>query len=276
MKDSLPIPFEDDCFDYRLRPEHSVPNEEHSVMSHAPNPILSIRQKLELDRVRVTRGRDGEVAKIGIKTDDIDLSTIAALMMQPVKHEMVFENGKLHARGSMDRLFHHTLCPEIEVVSSFLFQHAGHIWKESHSNWHSIGITGVVELYIPAGRGARISEFSDITKQTSQSGRNETMAMYLDIGIPDTIEDGPVPIAQDLFNRLKAGGHLLPNGNVDLSGTFHWDHRTFESNLGPAEGEPEVLTPEDIADREQAMQEASEGKLDYLLEGTQWDPRNRK
>lgn len=37
-----------------------------------------------------------------------------------------------------------------------------------------------------------------------------------------------------------------------------------------------VLTPEEIVDREQAIQEASEGKLDYLLEGTQWDPKNRK
>lgn len=37
-----------------------------------------------------------------------------------------------------------------------------------------------------------------------------------------------------------------------------------------------VLTTEEIVDREQAIQEASEGKLDYLLEGTQWDPKNRK
>ncbi|MNC77323.1 hypothetical protein D3C75_1292500 [compost metagenome] len=35
-------------------------------------------------------------------------------------------------------------------------------------------------------------------------------------------------------------------------------------------------TPEEIADAEQAIQEASEGKLDYLLEGTQHDPKLRK
>lgn len=35
-------------------------------------------------------------------------------------------------------------------------------------------------------------------------------------------------------------------------------------------------TPEEIADAEEAMQEAAEGKLDYLLEGTQWDPKLRK
>lgn len=35
-------------------------------------------------------------------------------------------------------------------------------------------------------------------------------------------------------------------------------------------------TPEEIADQEAAMQEAAEGKLDYLLEGTQWDPKLRK
>lgn len=38
---------------------------------------------------------------------------------------------------------------------------------------------------------------------------------------------------------------------------------------------PELCTPEQIADAEAAMQEAAEGKLDYLLEGTQWDPKLR-
>lgn len=36
------------------------------------------------------------------------------------------------------------------------------------------------------------------------------------------------------------------------------------------------MSPEEILDCEQAMQEASDGKLDYLLEGTQWDPKNRQ
>lgn len=35
-------------------------------------------------------------------------------------------------------------------------------------------------------------------------------------------------------------------------------------------------TPEEIADQQAAIQEAEEGKLDYLLEGTQWDPKLRK
>ena len=68
------------------------------------------------------------------------------------------------------------------------------------------------------GRIPHIAAFSELAKLTSQSGRNETMAVYI---------------------------------------------------------EP-VLTPEEIVDREQAIQEASAGKLDYLLEGTQWDPKNRK
>lgn len=68
------------------------------------------------------------------------------------------------------------------------------------------------------GRIPHIAAFSELAKLTSQSGRNETMAIHI---------------------------------------------------------EP-VLTPEEIADREQAIQEASEGKLDYLLEGTQWDPNLRK
>lgn len=75
------------------------------------------------------------------------------------------------------------------------------------------------------GRIPHIAQFVELTKLTSQQGRNETMAFFL----------SPTPI-----------------------------------------GEPEVLTPEEIADREQAIQEASAGKLDYLLEGTQWDPKNRK
>lgn len=38
----------------------------------------------------------------------------------------------------------------------------------------------------------------------------------------------------------------------------------------------ELCTPGQIADAEAAIQEAAEGKLDYLLEGTQWDPKLRK
>ncbi|MNX95988.1 hypothetical protein D3C86_1282850 [compost metagenome] len=66
------------------------------------------------------------------------------------------------------------------------------------------------------GAMARIRDAVDITRQTSQTTRNETMAQY------------------------------YPS------------------------------TPEEIADAEQAIQEASEGKLDYLLEGTQHDPKLRK
>lgn len=46
---------------------------------------------------------------------------------------------------------------------------------------------------------------------------------------------------------------------------------TSDAGLPPVEP-----TPEEIADAEQAMQEAADGKLDYLLEGTQWDPKLRK
>ncbi|MNV36139.1 hypothetical protein D3C71_1276050 [compost metagenome] len=90
----------------------------------------------------------------------------------------------------------------------------------------------------PPGRGSRIAEFVDLTYATSQGmGRNETMA-YMIVDRPDHV----------------------------------FDQLLMQSQC---ESEPEVLTPEDIADREQAMQEASEGKLDYLLEGTQWDPKLR-
>lgn len=114
------------------------------------------------------------------------------------------------------------------------------------------------------GRIPHIAQFADIASGMTQSGRNETMAILMEpITIPDTIEDGPTPITEALYEQLKAEGCVLPDGNVDLSKVT-------------CESEPEVLTPEDIADREQAIQEASEGKLDYLLEGTQWDPKLRK
>ncbi|MNE56270.1 hypothetical protein D3C80_1511670 [compost metagenome] len=124
-----------------------------------------------------------------------------------------------------------------------VFQHAGHLWLHTHSNWDTPGITGTVELYVPTaedlvptpvdvGRLPRISQFVDIAKQTSQCVRNETMAIYLE--------------------GLDVADAYLPHFLV-----------------------PEDLTPEEIQDREQAIQEASEGKLDYLLEGTQWGPKNR-
>lgn len=127
-----------------------------------------------------------------------------------------------------------------------LFPFAGHMYKQTVF-LSPEDVTGLCELYIPVknaeleyllqtrrpnplreqwekhgdpheGRIPHIAQFADLTKLTSQSGRNETMAVHI---------------------------------------------------------EP-VLTPEEIVDREQAIQEASEGKLDYLLEGTQWDPKNRK
>ncbi|MNQ04759.1 hypothetical protein D3C85_174800 [compost metagenome] len=196
------------------------------------NPILTIRENLELD-------------KIGQRVDPE--IPIYSEVVSRFRQQGLFDPGR------------HTLCPELELVTTYLFQHAGHIWKHTHSNFHSIGITGVVELYVPGenaeleylvqgkthqyevappGRGSRIAEFVDLTYATSQGmGRNETMA-YMIVDRPDHV----------------------------------FDQLLMQSQC---ESEPEVLTPEDIADREQAMQEASEGKLDYLLEGTQWDPKLR-
>jgi hypothetical protein len=200
------------------------------------NPMLTIRENMQLDQIRDRKASDPVISEIGLISGAL--------------HAMALGNGKIYAKGSMDRLKHHTLCPEVEVSNAYLFQHAGHIWKHTHSNFHSIGITGMVELYVPVenaeleylvqgkthqyevappGRGSRIAEFVDLTKETSQGvGRNESLAVMI--------------------------------GNMDIADSYP----------------QRPLTPEELADREAAIKEAQEGKLDYLLEGTQWDPRNRK
>lgn len=251
----------------------TVSDEEHNIVDNNHNPILAIRQKLELDKLRVTRGRDGEVTKIGGPAD-----SAAGLYLSGLRKDLVvgvgLGNGQLFGRRADDHIFHSTLCPEMEVVSAYLFQHAGHLWKHSHSNFHVPGITGVVELYVPGkegemefmvhgktskhdavpepvglfagklhldydgdmpmGRGSYISQFVDIAKETSQNTRNETIAAYV--------------------------------GNLDIADTYPSTHMLPR----------EALSPEELADYDAAMKEVSEGKLDYLLDGTQWDPRNRK
>ena len=158
---------------------------------------------------------------------------------------------QITARKGSDPIFRHSLCPEVEVTDTYVFQHAGHLWKCTRSNWQVPGITGVVELYIP------------------------------------TAEDlVPIPIYGDRLVDLHVHGGVLTDGV--LVEDYIMEIFTIPNNddkppvgipdgyFSQCESEPEVLTPEDIADREQAIQEASEGKLDYLLEGTQWGPNLRK
>lgn len=267
----------------------TISNKEHNIVDRKHNPILTIRQNLELDKLRVTRGYVNEVAKVGITTDGADPVAIAALLAQPEHFGMVFENGKVLGRSSFDPIFRHTLCPEVEVINAWLFQYAGHIWKHTHSNWHVPGITGVVEPYIPTAedlnpipvtlfegelhkdydgdqpimRGSHLSELVEITKGMSQCGRNETMA-YMVVDRPDHVFD---PIMLEALNTAaESEDHASPGFLVLLD-----DDGKPVSREGQLEYEQAVLK-----DQEEAMQEASEGKLDYLLEGTQWDPRNRK
>lgn len=71
--------------------------------------------------------------------------------------------------------------------------------------------------------------------------------------------------------------HVARFADIVSSVSQQGRNETMAFFLSPTSiGEPETLTPEEIVDREQAIQEASEGKLDYLLEGTQWDPKLRK
>ena len=85
----------------------------------------------------------------------------------------------------------------------------------------------------------------------------------------------PTPEQQVTIDQLLAE-------NVDPGLAERVKRRIRRESLGDLEDisdvglPPVVATPEEIADAEQAMQEAADGKLDYLLEGTQWDPKLRK
>jgi hypothetical protein len=206
--------------------------------------VLSAREQLELDRIGVRAGAHKRAFKP--TPEQVEEFNNATDLVTVYKDGVLYPFGdhlvRMVAPDSDEAIFHANLCPEVTLTNAYLFQRAGHLWKHTHAP----GITGIVELYVPAKEGVLefmvhgktskyadtppghrpyIAQFVDLTKETSQSVRNETMAVYLD------------PVCA---------------------------------------GEPEVLTPEDLLDREQAIQEAFEGKLDYLLEGTQWDPKNRK
>jgi hypothetical protein len=264
------------CFDYMFRSDRVVENGIVKRDKHGPsgiwdiepmdrkhNPILTVRENFQLDAIRARKDSDPVISEIGLLTGVIPETyedgpvPIAQDLYNRLKvGGHLLPNGNVDLSGTFHwdhRIFESNLCPEVEVVESYLFQHAGHVWKHTHSNFHNIGITGVVELYVPGenaeleylvqgkthqyevappGRGSRIAEFVDLTYATSQSvGRNETMAYMV----------------------------------VDRS-----DH-VFDPIMMEA-----PLTPEELSDREAAIKEAQEGGLDYLLEGTQWDPRNRK
>lgn len=259
------------------------------------NPMLTIRENMQLDQIRNRKDSDPVVSEIGLLTGAIPetyedgpvpVSTDLFKRLKAGGH--VLPNGNIDLSGTFHwdhRIFETSLCPEVMTMPQSLFQHAGHMWLHTHYQWSSSTITGTVELYIPTaedlvptpvtlfegelykdydgdkpvGRFSHIQQFVDIVKHTSQCTRNETMAICVEgLDIADAYPPHfSVPAGYLIKDRPD---HVL-------------DELLMQSHC---ESEPEVLTPEDIQDREQAMQEAAEGKLDYLLEGTQWDPRNRK
>lgn len=103
------------------------------------------------------------------------------------------------------------------------------------------------------GRIPHIQQFVDITKQTSQPNRSP----WGRVPVIDHTSEGFLTLVDDRGNPVSKEEQL-------------------EYEQAILKAQEEELTPEEIADREQAIQEASEGKLDYLLEGTQWDPKLRK
>lgn len=125
-------------------------------------------------------------------------------------------------------------------------------------------VTGLCELAIPdvgelppmtprhEGRIPHIQQFVDIVKQTSQPNRSP----WGRVPVIDHTSEGFLTLVDDRGNPVSKEEQL-------------------EYEQAILKAQEEELTPEEIADREQAIQEASEGKLDYLLEGTQWDPKNR-
>jgi hypothetical protein len=173
----------------------------------------------------------------------------------------------------------------------------------------------IAKLPPATGAKPLIQQFHEITKQTSQGrGRDETMAIYHEyhLGLealeeqiaesrsaaksllpkPDLtageVGDASAELAKIRERQAMPPGynkHEDERGHNEALGLFtrtrpnplreHWEkHGDLEdtSDVGLPPVEP---TPEEIADQEAAMQEAAEGKLDYLLEGTQWDPKLR-
>jgi len=159
-----------------------------------------------------------------------------------------------------------------------IFAFAGHTYKQTVF-LSPEDVTGLCELYVPIGavltneygtrpnpirehwekhgdpydgRIPHIQQFVDITKQTSQPNRSP----WGRVPVIDHTSEGFLSLVDDRGNPVSKEEQL-------------------EYEQAILKAQEEELTPEEIADREQAIQEASEGKLDYLLEGTQWDPKNR-
>jgi hypothetical protein len=142
----------------------------------------------------------------------------------------------LMSQQSMDK----RMVRKEEIVFAF----AGHTYKQTVF-LSPEDVTGLCELYVPVG-----------AVLTNEYGTR-----------PNPIREHWEKHGDPYEGRIP---HIAQFADIASSMVQSGRNETMAVHIEP------VLTPEEIADREQAIQEASEGKLDYLLEGTQWDPKNRK
>lgn len=220
------------------------------------NPMLTVRENFQLDQIRARKDSDPVVSEIGVLTgmipetyEDGPVPIGEDLFKRLKAGGHVLPNGNIDLSGTFHwdhRIFESNLCPEVLTMPQSLFQHAGHMWLHTHHRWSNSSITGTVELYIPTAEDliptpVDLNDFTDI----SEIGRFSHIAQFVDL-TRDTSQ----------------------SGRNEQFAIYHAAAESEEPRPDP--------TPEEIEDMHAAMQEAGEGKLDYLLEGTQWDPRNRK
>lgn len=103
----------------------------------------------------------------------------------------------------------------------------------------------------------------EVIKEILEAGSDSALMAR----IKQRMRPGPKPIDHSSPGFLT----LLDDRGLPVS-----KEEQLEYEQSVLKAQEEELTPEEVADREQAIQEAAEGKLDYLLEGTQWDPKLRK
>jgi hypothetical protein len=206
--------------------------------------------------------------------------------------------------------------PEIPMTTHYVFAFAGHLYKATPSVNGAPGTVEIympsaddltpvaicLDEFGPRGPQRKPVEFgtfperfleqtgpdlSEIRSARLNPARDNWVKhgdpyegrLPMPAGMTQSDLDGILNQQRDELEKKFPGTVSRMRGFVELASTMSQCGRneTMAVQFNPvSESEPEVLTPEDIQDREQAIQEASEGKLDYLLEGTQHDPKLRK
>lgn len=197
---------------------------------------------------------------------------------------VVFENGKLvNTDYKLQRI---NLCPELPMTNWYVFAFAGHMYKATPS---VNGAPGHVELYMPSADDLTpvavtfdlamgLAELHDAIPPRRKTPARDHWEKHgdpydgrpLPAGVTQSDIDGILNQQRDELEKKFPGAMARIRDAVDIT------RQTSQTTRNETMAQYYPSTPEEIADAEQAIQEASEGKLDYLLEGTQHDPKLRK